>query len=633
MLGVDMADLLQLPSKKRQKKYMKQVKNEFTGRKKDIDEKYNGQVLKPVEYGWKNNSGPPFQRCFFPANCSKGEQAKLSETRPVKGIVVESVTDQRLPESFRAYFKASKLSRPTAVQRQAWPALLSGNNVVACAPTGSGKTLGFLLPALPHIAAQRPVDSGKNQGPIALVLSPTRELALQIAIVAKAFKRKFDVHTVALVGGVGKEEQFDALLSGTHIVVATPGRLIDILSVGMISLRRVTYFVLDEADRMLELGFEDQLSQIKGQIRNGCQTSLFSATLPNRLTKLIRNWVTEPRVEVVTDGTFSGNGTAKMGISPTVTQLVQVCAEHKKSKKLVKFLTKLRADDTEKRHLTSVLIFCNKIKTLMYVEGFLRKQQFKVGALHGKLPQVARNLVLNNFKAGKVSILVSTDVAARGLHMKHLEVVVNWDMSSSLEQYVHRVGRTGRSGKPGFAFTFFTRNYAFLAKKLIDLLNSNGQSVDQHLQALVTDDTSSNERGVSNRSKLRAAPNTAGNLEADEGVLAEPQSYAGGVVNLATLPVRGNKDDWSSSSEDELSGDEGSCGPSQQQKRTKKISFAQEGALRDVSFKDRCWMAGVQARKKGEKAQDAVQTASNNRKRKRGKRGGKKHKKKNGTKR
>jgi|UPI0004AC7493 ATP-dependent RNA helicase DDX5/DBP2 len=619
-----MADLSRLPSKKRQKKYMKQVKGEFMGRKREVEEKSKGQILKPVEYGWKNNAGAPFQRCFFPANCPREGRAKLNETRPVHGVKIDSVTDQRLPDTFRLYFKLSKLKRPTAVQCQAWPALLSGNNVVACAPTGSGKTLGFLLPALPHIAAQKPVDSGKNQGPIALIISPTRELALQIAVVAKSFKRKFDVNAVALVGGVGKEEQFDALLSGTHIVVATPGRLIDILSVGMMSLRRVTYLVLDEADRMLELGFEDQLAQIKGQIRTACQISLFSATLPKRLTSLIRNWVAEPRVEIVTDGTFSGNGDVKMGISPTVTQLVQVCAEHKKSKKLIKFLTKLRADDAEKRHLTPVLVFCNKIKTLVYVEGFLRKQDFKVGALHGKLPQASRTLVLNDFKAGKVSVMVSTDVAARGLHMKHLEVVVNWDMSSSLEQYVHRVGRTGRNGEPGFAFTFFTRNYSFLAKSLVQLLESNGQSVDQHLKALTTVGASGSGGGKAKKSKPSAK--SAEKTEAGEGVLAEPLSYSGGAVNLATLPINGNQSDWSSSSGDEEGNEEGSSGSPQQNKKGKKISFAEEGALLGVPFKDRCWMAGVQARKKVEKA---TESDPNHRKRKRGKRGGKKHKKKN----
>ena len=635
-----------LPSSKRKKKYLKQVHKEFVGRKKKFLPPENcsgeGTRLNPVKYTLKGGD-LSFKRNFFPSCGNTGSATPAEDTQHGADTIITDIADTRLPDSFRTYFSKASLVQPTPIQGQCWPAILSGNNVVACAPTGSGKTLGFLLPMIPHVCGQRKVDMGKNQGPVCLVLAPTRELALQISTVAKPFKRLFAIRVVCLVGGVGKEKQFDSLVAGVHVIVATPGRLIDLVSTKVVSLQRTTFLVIDEADRMLELGFEEQLDQIQGQIRPGKQTSLFSATMPDHLSDAVARWIPEPRMNIVSEGIFhgkgSGGGNVQLGISPTITQLVHVCSEHKKSKKLMKFLTKLKTDDSKKRHNTLVVVFCNKIKTLAYVDMFLKKQGVKAGTLHGKLDQEVRNATLMNFKAGKFPVLVCTDVAARGLHMKRLEVVVNWDMPPSLEQYVHRVGRTGRNGQPGFAYTFFTRNFAFLVQPLVELLRNNNQSIDPHLQELAEGTVRMAEPSGPSKVNSTTPP-------FEDGILKTPQTYMDGVVNLATLPLRGNtryssSSDNSDTEREQLNGntDENAADATVSsakvaagKDRPEKVSFADEGALRGVPFKDRCWMAGVQARGVGTGNENAAGKAvclmGDAKKRKRGKRGGKKNSKK-----
>eukprot|EP00943_MAST-04B_sp_MAST-4B-sp1_P005801 g5801.t1 len=632
---------------------------------------------------------------------------------------IEKIEDERLSKTIQKFLLKKRIEKPTEIQRLCWPAMLKGLNVVATAPTGSGKTFGFLLPLFMHVENIEPkvTASGLNKGPIALVLVPTRELALQITNVAKPFKRLCNVKTVCVCGGVNKEEQVDELKLTTHIVVATPGRLIDLLytesSKKLISFSRLNYFIFDEADRMLELGFEDQLQEIFTFIYkskklissfssssqslslsagdNNCNnyhspgfnTCMFTATLPKRLNLFVNNWVKHPRINITTEGTLQSIGESQLGVSPTVTQIVHVCAEHKKSKKLIKFLRNTWKKDSKKRHLALVLVFCNKIKTVVYVEQFLKKQDIRVGALHSKMQQEKRKQLLNEFKAGKINVLIATDVAARGLDMKNLEIVVNWDMPSRLEQYVHRIGRTGRQGNDGLGYTFFTRNYIFLAKELIELLESNNQTVDPNLQMLMDEyiEYANGERakvnidnlytdGIRNgkiikkhkrRSNQSNHTSNSNNgfkrqIENDEGLLMVPTLYSDGAVNLATLPARNIIDDdgWSTSEDEKeydldsnnnmnnksCKNDDANAGSGQNYvkkniyKKANKLTFSDAGKLRGVSFKDRCWMAGVQGKAKQSATNDVnfnnVEKSNKKRKgkwKKRGKRGGRKHKK------
>mmetsp|Transcript_95214 Transcript_95214/g.254585 ORF Transcript_95214/g.254585 Transcript_95214/m.254585 type:complete len:677 (-) Transcript_95214:52-2082(-) len=409
---------------------------------------------------------------------------------------VESLRDQRLPEAFSKFFRVmEKFSTPTPIQMQCWPAVLGGRNVLGIAPTGSGKTLAYLLPLVPHAEAQ--VDPLPGEGPIALVVLPTRELATQVCEAARPLRRLFSIVARAIYGGQDKAVQVDALgFSGHHLLTATPGRLVDLMGLNALSLQRVTYFVLDEADRMLALGFEEQLHAISEQIRPDRQTLMFSATFPGALRAASEKWLSDPvLIRVATTEVEETNAfdrqleedeprrTSHLAVSPTIEQVVKVCSAGQRTRKLVKFVNKVRSveKDNHVRQPAPILIFCNVIKKLRQVASVLEKAGIKAEPLHGQLPQMRREATLGRFKAGQTNVLVASDVAARGLHIARLGYVVNFDMPSNLEQYTHRIGRTGRSGAKGVALTFFTPNYAPLAGPLVNLLSSYGQIIDPEL--------------------------------------------------------------------------------------------------------------------------------------------------------
>merc|ERR1712176_1377945 len=340
---------------------------------------------------------------------------------------------------------------------------------VGVSATGSGKTLAFLLPAMIHINAQQYLKPG--EGPIVLVLAPTRELAVQIKEECDKFGASSDIKNTVVYGGVPKSKQVRDLRMGVEIVIATPGRLIDHLDQGNTNLKRVTYLVLDEADRMLDMGFEPQLRKIVSQIRPDRQVLMWSATWPKEIQNLARDYLDEYYQVTVGSLDLTGN--------KDVTQIIEVCNDPDKYRSLLRYL---RENLTQKDR---VLVFVETKKGCDMLTRSLRMDGFQARAMHGDKSQEERDWVLKEFKSCQATLLVATDVAARGLDVDDIRMVVNFDFPNDMESYVHRIGRTGRAGKKGLAVSFFvSEKNSRLARDLIDLLNRTEQNIPPELHAL-----------------------------------------------------------------------------------------------------------------------------------------------------
>jgi len=373
---------------------------------------------------------------------------------------------ESVPSSVVKAFTRQKFTAPTAIQAQAWPILGQCRDIVGIAKTGSGKTLAFMVPALAHIEAQPPLDRG--DGPICVVLAPTRELAQQIE---EETKKVLPPHlrSACIFGGAEKGPQIMALNSGCHILIATPGRLIDFLQIRRINLLRATYLVLDEADRMLDMGFEPQVRAICSQIRADRQTLMFSATWPKEIqemaSKFQRDFI---RIHV---------GSTDLIANADVTQHFIWTSEYEKFGELRKLLVKF----SNKR----VLVFAKMKRTTEQLERQLRGIGANAMSLHGDKEQKQRDFILAKFKK-EAMILIATDVAARGLDVKELQVVINYDFPMQIDDYVHRVGRTGRAGAKGDAYTLLTRQEdqvtPYVASQLVSILEKSQQLVPDQLR-------------------------------------------------------------------------------------------------------------------------------------------------------
>jgi len=327
-----------------------------------------------------------------------------------------------------------KFQKPTAIQAQCWPVCLAGRDCIGVAETGSGKSLGFLLPAVVHIMDQPPLTQKAN-GPIALVIAPTRELALQTMEVAEECGRLCNLKQVCIFGGVPKGPQETALWKGVHTVVATPGRLKDLINQGSCNLDRITYAVLDEADRMLDQGFAPEIRYILGCTRKDRQTLMFTATWPMSVQQLAMEFLNDPvRVTI---------GSANLTTNARIKQTILVCAPREKEWKLQDLLKNIHKKNNK------ILLFALYKKEAARLEQTLQRRGYTVGSIHGDKSQVDRNKALEDFKNGTVPLLVATDVAARGLDIPNVEYVVNVTFPLTIEDYVHRIGRTGRGGKSG----------------------------------------------------------------------------------------------------------------------------------------------------------------------------------------
>ncbi|XP_018565076.1 probable ATP-dependent RNA helicase DDX43 [Anoplophora glabripennis] len=355
---------------------------------------------------------------------------------------------------------------PTPIQAQAWPVLLSGEDLIGIAQTGTGKTLAFLLPALIHIDGQ-PGNRSERGGPAVLVMAPTRELALQIDKEVKKYYYR-GITSVCVYGGGNRREQVKTVTDGVDIVIATPGRLNDLYEAGHLNVKTVTYVVLDEADRMLDMGFEPQIRKVMYAIRPTRQTVMTSATWPPGVRRLADSYMNDP-IQVYV-------GSLDLAATHTVTQIIEMMPDDDEIKlqTLMDFVRNMSPDQ-------KMIVFCGKKSRADEISSELVLAGIDCQSIHGNREQSDREQALIDIANGTVKILIATDVASRGLDIDDITHVLNYDFPKNIEEYVHRVGRTGRAGKLGESISYFTRNDWGQAKDLINILEEAQQEIPHEL--------------------------------------------------------------------------------------------------------------------------------------------------------
>jgi superfamily II DNA/RNA helicase len=341
-------------------------------------------------------------------------------------------SELKLPAHLLEILDSISYKLPTPIQEKAIPILLNGLDLLASAQTGTGKTAAYCLPLLNYLH----VGKSKPKMPRAITLVPTRELAAQVVSELEKFSSAQKFKVVQVIGGESMMEQEKALMKMVDVIVATPGRLLDFLSKGKLILNEVKFFVLDEADKMLDMGFLDDVEKIMGYLPKSRQTALFSATFSNAILNLSKKLLNLPQEIMISPCATTAS---------TVTQyFVNTCAKGKAAdlKELLK-----------RENITSSIIFCNRKRDIQGLLKEFEKWGYKVGALHGDLTQQVRTQTWPAFKDSEIQFLIASDVAARGLDSEGLDVVVNYDVPNSSDDYVHRIGRTGRAGKEGKSYT------------------------------------------------------------------------------------------------------------------------------------------------------------------------------------
>lgn len=357
---------------------------------------------------------------------------------------------------------------PTPIQAQSIPILLQGTDLLGCAQTGTGKTAAFAIPIIQLLTKEKLY--GRNRKVRSLIVTPTRELAIQIEESFKAYGRYTDLKYTVIFGGVSQKPQTAALKAGVDIIIATPGRLLDLISQGFISLRDVEFFVLDEADRMLDMGFVHEVKKMITMLPRKRQSLFFSATMPPNIVKLASTILNNPSKVSVTP------------VSSTVDIINQCVYFVDKGNK-----SSLLLDILKNEKIKTVLVFTRTKHGADKVVKTLLRHDIKAEAIHGNKAQNARQRALTNFKAQITRVLVATDIAARGIDVDELEYVINYEMSNIPETYVHRIGRTGRAGAKGTAISFcdaeekpFLKDVEKLISKRIDVVRDHDYPLMDH---------------------------------------------------------------------------------------------------------------------------------------------------------
>ncbi|HYX47998.1 MAG TPA: DEAD/DEAH box helicase [Sphingomicrobium sp.] len=366
-----------------------------------------------------------------------------------------SFADLGLSDELLRAVADSGYDEPTPIQRAAIPSVLMGRDLVGIAQTGTGKTAGFVLPMIDILHHGR----SRARMPRSLILEPTRELAMQVAENFEKYGKYHPLSMALLIGGVQMGDQVKALEKGVDVLIATPGRLMDLFSRGKIMLTDCKLLVIDEADRMLDMGFIPDIEEICAKLPKGRQTLLFSATMPPPIQKLAAKFLVEPkRIEVARPATANVN---------IEQRLVETSPDKKKD--ALKDL--LRSDDVK-----NAIVFCNRKTTVRELTSSLKRARFAVGQIQGDMDQAERIAEFDRFKSDEINILVASDVAARGLDVKGVSHVFNFDVPWQPDDYVHRIGRTGRAGAKGVAITLATRADGELIERIEKL---TGQKIQR----------------------------------------------------------------------------------------------------------------------------------------------------------
>jgi ATP-dependent RNA helicase RhlE len=359
-------------------------------------------------------------------------------------------------------------TQPTPIQEQAIPHILKGKDLLGCAQTGTGKTAAFAIPILQNLYNEQKGLKEPKQIKV-LVLAPTRELAIQIGESFTAYGQHTGLKNTVIFGGVSQKPQTNTLRAGVDILIATPGRLLDLIGQKYINLSQVKYFVLDEADRMLDMGLVHDVKRIITQLPKVRQTMMFSATMPNEISKLVESILKNPlKVEVTP-------------VSSTIDIIKQavyfVQKKHKKS-----LLIDLLKDES----IASALVFSRTKHGANKITQDLVKAGIEAQAIHGNKSQTARQLALSNFKSRKTRVLVATDIAARGIDVEELPMVINFDLPDTAETYVHRIGRTGRAGLGGVALSFCDDEEKDMLKDIQKLIAKSIPIIKEHSYPVTT---------------------------------------------------------------------------------------------------------------------------------------------------
>uniref|UniRef100_A0A8C2U997 ATP-dependent RNA helicase DDX42 n=1 Tax=Coturnix japonica TaxID=93934 RepID=A0A8C2U997_COTJA len=418
---------------------------------------------------------PPFEKNFYDEHeeITSLTPQQVVELRHKLNLRVSGAAPPRPGSSFAHFgfdeqlmhqIRKSEYTQPTPIQCQGVPVAMSGRDMIGIAKTGSGKTAAFIWPMLIHIMDQKELEPG--DGPIAVIVCPTRELCQQIHSECKRFGKAYNLRSVAVYGGGSMWEQAKALQEGAEIVVCTPGRLIDHVKKKATNLQRVTYLVFDEADRMFDMGFEYQVRSIASHVRPDRQTLLFSATFRKKIEKLARDILIDP-IRVVQGDIGEAN--------EDVTQIVEIFPSGPSK---WNWLTRRLVEFTSSG---SVLLFVTKKANAEELANNLKQEDHNLGLLHGDMDQSERNKVISEFKKKGIPILVATDVAARGLDIPSIKTVINYDVARDIDTHTHRIGRTGRAGEKGVAYTLLTPKDSNFAGDLVRNLEGANQHVSKEL--------------------------------------------------------------------------------------------------------------------------------------------------------